>query len=118
MLEELSLSTNIIYISNIIKCSPTDNRNLLPLEIEKGEPYFKKQLSIIKPKLIVTLGRLAAFTIVQNKDALNLRNQIFKYQGVDLVVTYHPAALLRNPNLNKYEKNDFDFIKYNYLLKN
>ncbi len=81
--------------------------------------YLKKQLSIIKTKLIITLGRMSTCTIMKSKDALkNLRNQFFKCQNIDFIETYHSYVLLCNPNFKKYDDVVVDFIKNNYLLKN
>jgi len=119
ILAAINLSRDDIYICNVIKCRPPQNRDPLPREVELCEPYLKTQLSLIKPKLIVALGRIAACTILRTKEPLkNLRNQIFKYEGIDLLVTYHPAALLRNPNFKKPAWEDFQMIRDQYLVKN
>ena len=118
ILAAINLSREDIYICNVIKCRPPQNRDPLPKEVDLCEPYLKTQLSLINPKLIVALGRIAACTILRTKEPLkNLRNKIFKYEGVDLVVTYHPAALLRNPNFKKPAWEDFQMIRDKYLLQ-
>ena len=105
-----------VYICNVLKCRPPENRDPLPSEVEKCEPYLINQLQIIQPKLIVALGRIAACTILKTKESLkNLRNQTFKYAGIDLMVTYHPAALLRNPNFKRPTWEDFQLIRDKYL---
>ena len=115
MLASINLSRDDIYILNVLKCRPPDNRDPSKLEIEKCEPYLKEQLKIIKPKLIVALGRISAMTILRTKESLtNMRNKIFDYEGVDFLVTYHPAALLRNPNFKKYAWEDFKLIRDKY----
>jgi len=115
MLSAINLSRDDVYILNVLKCRPPDNRNPSKIEIEKCEPYLKKQLKIIKPKLIVALGRISAMTILRTKESLtNMRNQIFDYEGIDFLVTYHPAALLRNPNFKKYAWEDFKLIRDKY----
>ena len=104
MLFSINLNRENIYILNVLKCRPPKNRDPLPSEVEKCEPYLLKQIQIIKPNLIVALGRIAAGTILRTNEPLkNLRNQIYKYANIDLLVTYHPAALLRNPNYKKSE---------------
>jgi len=119
MLGAIELRRKDIYICNVLKCRPPNNRDPLPNEVELCEPYLKTQLSLIKPKLIVSLGRVSAFTILKTKEPLkNLRNKTFKYEGIDLFVTYHPAALLRNPNYKKPAWEDFKMIRDRYLLKN
>ena len=115
MLSSINLSRDDVYILNVLKCRPPDNRDPSKMEIEKCEPYLKKQLKIIKPKLIVALGRISAMTILRTKESLtNMRNQIFDYEGIDFLVTYHPAALLRNPNFKKYAWEDFKLIRDKY----
>ena len=115
MLFSINLSRDDVYILNVLKCRPPDNRDPSKIEIEKCEPYLKKQLKIIKPKLIVALGRISAMTILRTKESLtNMRNQIFDYEGIDFLVTYHPAALLRNPNFKKYAWEDFKLIRDKY----
>jgi len=115
MLISINLSRDDVYILNVLKCRPPENRDPSKMEIEKCEPYLKKQLKIIKPKLIVALGRISAMTILRTKDSLtNMRNQIFDYEGIDFLVTYHPAALLRNPNFKKYAWEDFKLIRDKY----
>jgi len=115
MLSSINLSRDDVYILNVLKCRPPENRDPSKMEIEKCEPYLKKQLKIIKPKLIVALGRISAMTILRTKDSLtNMRNQIFDYEGIDFLVTYHPAALLRNPNFKKYAWEDFKLIRDKY----
>ena len=116
MLAAIELKRDDVYICNVLKCRPPNNRNPLPSEVEKCEPYLINQLNHINPKLIVALGRISACTIMKTKESLkNLRNQIFTYEGIDLLVTYHPAALLRNPNFKKPAWEDFRFIRDKYL---
>lgn len=117
ILSAINVSREDIYICNVVKCRPPNNRDPLPAEVEKCEPYLVQQLQIIKPKLIVALGRVSACTLLKKKEPLkDLRNKIFKYAGIDLLVTYHPAAILRNPNFKKPTWDDFKIIRDNYLL--
>ena len=119
ILAAVSLSRDDVYICNVLKCRPPQNRDPLPSEVDQCEPYLKAQLALINPKLIVALGRVAACTILKTKEPLkNLRNQTFKYEGIDLVVTYHPAALLRNSNFKQPTWEDFQMIRDKYLIKN
>jgi DNA polymerase len=116
ILAAIELTRNDVYICNIVKCRPPNNRDPLPSEVEKCEPYLIKQLHLISPKLIVALGRIAACTMLKTKEPLkNLRNQIFTYAQIDLLVTYHPAALLRNPNFKKPAWEDFQLIRDKYI---
>ena len=87
-----------VYICNILKCRPPNNRDPQPDEIAECEPYLKRQIAIIQPKVICTLGRFAAQTLLRSSEAMGrLRGQAHQYEGIPLVATYHPAALLRNP---------------------
>ena len=116
ILKAIDLTRDDIYILNVLKCRPPDNRDPYPSEIDECEPYLKKQLKIIEPKLIVALGRISAMTLLKKKDSLgDFRNKIHKYEDIDLLVTYHPAALLRNPNFKKPTWEDFKYIKKNYI---
>jgi len=118
MLAAIKLSRNDVYICNVLKCRPPNNRDPLPSEVEKCEPYLINQLHLINPKLIVALGRISACTILKTNESLkNMRNQIFTYAGIDLFVTYHPAALLRNPNFKQPAWEDFKLIRDKYLLQ-
>ena len=99
ILAAVQLRREDVYICNILKCRPPNNREPLPTEVEACEPYLKKQLEIIKPKLIMCLGRIAGQSLLKTNTSLSeLRNNIYEYQGIKVLVTYHPAALLRNPN--------------------
>ena len=86
-----------VYIANVLKCRPPGNRTPSPLEVESCRPYLDRQIALIRPKLIVALGKSAATTLL-NVDATiaSLRGRVHRYQGVPLIVTYHPAYLLRN----------------------
>ena len=113
ILAAISLSRDKgVYICNVLKCRPPDNRDPLPSEVEKCEPYLKEQINLIKPKLIVALGRVAAKTLLNNDLALkDMRSIKHDYYGTPLVVTYHPAALLRNQNLKPATWEDFKWIR-------
>ena len=119
ILTSINLNRSDVYICNVLKCRPPKNRDPLPSEVELCESYLKTQLSIIKPNLIVALGRIAACTLLKKNELLkNLRNKIFKYENFDLIVTYHPAALLRNPNFKIEAVKDFQLIYNKYLQYN
>ena len=99
ILAAVQLRREDVYICNILKCRPPNNRDPLPQEAESCEPYLKKQIEIINPKLILCLGRIAGQTLLKTKATLSeLRQNVYQYQGVKVLVTFHPAALLRNPN--------------------
>jgi len=87
-----------VYICNVVKCRPPDNRDPDPEEIYQCEPYLIRQLETIEPKVICTLGRFAAQTLLRTSDSIGrLRERWHNYHGIPLRVTYHPAYLLRNP---------------------
>ena len=116
MLDSINLSREKVYILNVLKCRPPDNRDPLASEIEMCEQYLKKQLEIINPKLVVSLGRISAMTLLKTKESLkNLREKKLSYEGIDFLATYHPAALLRNPNFKKYAWEDFKLIRDKYI---
>jgi uracil-DNA glycosylase family 4 len=98
MLAAIDLSRDAnVYIANVLKCRPPGNRNPAPEEVAKCTPHLRRQIELIGPKLIVAMGRFAAQTLL-NTDAsiASLRGRVHSYAGVPLIVTYHPAYLLRN----------------------
>lgn len=99
MLAALGLKREQVYIANVLKCRPPNNRDPQPNEVEQCEPYLIRQIELIRPKLIVALGRHAAHSLLKTDLALaRLRGQRLSYQNIPLVVTYHPAYLLRTPS--------------------
>lgn len=89
---------NNVFIANVLKSRPPGNRNPKPEEVSACLPYLERQIELIQPKLIVALGRFAAQSLLATDAPLgSLRGQVHHYRGVPLVVTYHPAYLLRNP---------------------
>lgn len=87
-----------VYIANVIKCRPPGNRNPTPEEVQQCEPYLIRQVQLVQPKLMVAMGRFAAQTLLRTQEPIGrLRGRIHHYEGIPLVVTYHPAYLLRNP---------------------
>jgi len=102
ILKAIKFSRDEVFICNIVKCRPPDNRTPLPEEMDTCIPYLAKQIELIKPKLILCLGLTAAKGLLKKKDSLtSLRGQVFEYEGIKTMVTFHPAALLRNPNWKK-----------------
>ena len=96
-----------VYICNILKCRPPGNRNPEPDEIDCCEPYLHKQLAIIRPRLILALGKFAAQWLLQTKTPIGrLRGKFGRYQGIPCLATYHPAYLLRNPRDKKVVLDD------------
>jgi DNA polymerase len=102
MLKAIKFERREVYIGNVVKCRPPENRTPLPNEMETCMPYLKKQVELIKPKLILCLGLTAAKGLLKKRESLGeLRKSIFDYEGAKVIVTYHPAALLRNPHWKK-----------------
>jgi len=102
ILKAIKFSRDEVFIGNIVKCRPPDNRTPLPEEMDTCIPYLAKQIELIKPKIILCLGLTAAKGLLKKKDSLtSLRGQVFEYEGIKTMVTFHPAALLRNPNWKK-----------------
>jgi uracil-DNA glycosylase len=92
---DLKRSENV-YIANVLKCRPPGNRNPEPEEVAKCTPFLKQQIALIQPKLIIAMGRFAAQTLLASDASIaSMRGRVFRYEGVPLIVTYHPAYLLR-----------------------
>ena len=99
ILAAIDLRREDVFIANVIKHRPPGNRNPLPNEIAACSPYLVRQLELIKPGVILALGTFAAQTLLGTKESIGkLRGTVHRYHGIPLVVTYHPAALLRNPS--------------------
>lgn len=85
-----------VFIANVLKCRPPGNRNPEPEEVAQCEPYLRRQIALIQPKLIVVLGRFAAQSLLRTTTPIGkLRGTVHSYEGIPVVVTYHPAYLLR-----------------------
>jgi uracil-DNA glycosylase family 4 len=94
----INLSRDDVFIANVLKHRPPGNRNPLPEEVTACSPYLVRQIELVRPKVILALGTFAAQTLLETKLTIGkLRGQVHRYYGVPLIVTYHPAALLRNP---------------------
>jgi len=118
ILRAIDLTRDKVYIANVLKCRPPENRDPKTDEIDLCEPYLIHQIKLIQPKLIVALGRIAGSTLLRSKESLsNMREKVYDYHGTDMVVTYHPAALLRNPNWKRPAWEDFKKIREMYLAK-
>jgi DNA polymerase len=103
ILKAINLSRDEVFIANVVKCRPPGNRTPNPVEMDTCMPYLKKQIEIIKPKAILCLGLTAAQGVLKKRDSLTkMRGQVFDFESgsrsTKVMVTYHPAALLRNPN--------------------
>lgn len=102
ILAAIGFGRDEVFITNVLKCRPPDNADPLPHQVASCEPYLERQIELIEPAVILTLGRHAARTLLRNDAPMGaLRGRVFEYRGVPLVATYHPAALLRNPKLKR-----------------
>jgi DNA polymerase len=98
----MGLKREDVYICNVVKCRPPDNRNPEPDEVASCEPFLKKQVDLVKPKIIVGLGKFAVQTLLQTKVPITrIRGNWHSYHGIKLMPTLHPAYLLRNPSDKK-----------------
>ena len=111
MLAAINLKRDDVFIANVLKCRPPNNRDPLPEEIVKCEPYLHKQLEYIKPRILVALGRVSGSVLLREEKALReFREDTHIYNNIPLIVTYHPAALLRNPQWKRSAWIDFKKI--------
>ena len=101
-----------VYLANILKCRPPDNRDPLSSEVDKCEPYLIEQIEMIKPKLIMALGKVSAKILLKNEIPIDkMRGTVYNYYGTPLKVTYHPDSLLRNPDFKKFAWEDFQWAR-------
>ena len=101
-----------VYLANILKCRPPDNRDPLSSEIDKCEPYLIEQIEMIKPKLIMALGKVSAKILLKNEIPMDkMRGTVYNYYGTPLKVTYHPDSLIRNPDFKKFAWEDFQWAR-------
>jgi uracil-DNA glycosylase family 4 len=108
----IDLTRDHVYIANIIKCRPPQNRNPEPDEVASCEPFLFRQIDVIKPRVIVALGKYAAQTLLRTETPISrLRGQVFDYRGAKLIPTFHPAYLLRNPSSKREVWEDMKLVK-------
>jgi len=111
IIEAMGLTRSDVYICNILKCRPPGNRNPRPEEIKICEPFLIGQLQAIRPRVICAMGTFAAKTLLQTEMPISrLRGRFHTYQGIELMPTYHPAYLLRNPAGKKLVWSDMQMI--------
>ena len=111
MIVRMGLSRDDVYICNVLKCRPPNNRNPLPSEIESCQPYLLRQLRAIGPEVIVALGTFAAQTLLATKEPISkLRGRLHEYHGIPLMPTFHPSFLLRSGP-------DFRWIVWEDMMK-
>ena len=112
IIEAIDLTRDDVYIANIIKCRPPQNRNPEQDEVDSCEPFLFRQIEVIKPKVIVALGKYAAQTLLKTETPISrLRGQVLDYRGAKLVPTFHPAYLLRNPSSKREVWEDMKLVK-------
>lgn len=115
ILEAIKFSRDDIFIANILKHRPPDNRDPKPAERQRSLPYLYRQIEIINPKLILCLGRISAQTLLGNSEAMkDMRGTFHPFRGIELMVTYHPAALLRNPQWKRGTWEDVQKLRERY----
>ena len=115
IIEAVGMKREEVYICNILKCRPPNNRDPLPEEMETCTPYLQKQIDLVKPKFIICLGRISAQWLLKTNGSLtSLRGKAHDFRGAKLNVTYHPAALLRNPNWKRPAWDDMKMFKAMY----
>ena len=111
IITSMGLKREEVYICNILRCSPPENRNPQPDEIAACEPFLIRQLQAIRPRVICALGTFAAQTLLKSEASISiLRGRFHYYQGIELMPTYHPAYLLRNPAAKKHVWEDVKMI--------
>ncbi len=112
ILEAIHFKREEVFICNILKCRPPNNRKPQPEEVEQCIPYLKKQIELVRPKVILCLGLTAAENLLGTTESLGkLRGRVMQYEGIPLMVTYHPAALLRNPNWKRPAWEDVQAVR-------
>lgn len=117
MRQEIGLERDQCYIANVVKCRPPGNRDPLPLEIDACRPYLERQVELVAPKVVVTLGNFATRTLLETAEGIRkVRGHVYPFRGVHLVPTYHPAAALRGGGEIVAEMRA-DFVRAKALLR-
>ncbi|MEX2585533.1 MAG: uracil-DNA glycosylase, partial [Balneolaceae bacterium] len=115
ILESIRFRREEVYIANILKHRPPKNRDPKPEERERSLPYLIRQIELVDPSLILCLGRISATTLLGTDDSLkNLRGRLHSFMNRELMVTYHPAALLRNPQWKRPVWEDVQLLRRRY----
>jgi DNA polymerase len=111
IIEAIGLRREDVYIANVIKCRPPQNRNPEPDEVETCEPFLFRQVDALKPRVIVALGKFAAQTLLRTSEPISrLRGRVCDYRGAKLIPTFHPAYLLRNPSSKRQVWEDMKLV--------
>jgi DNA polymerase len=112
LLASIGFPRDSVYICNVLKCRPPNNRNPLPNEIESCSGFLRAQIDTVAPKVLLAVGKFAAQTLVQSEESIGrLRGQIHTYRDLPVVVTYHPAYLLRSPQATRIAWTDFQLLR-------
>jgi len=115
ILEAIGFGRDQVFITNVLKCRPPGNADPQPHQVAACEPYLVRQIELIQPAAILALGRHAAHTLLRTDAPMSaMRGRVFRYQGVPLVATYHPAALLRNASLKRPTWEDVQLLRRVY----
>lgn len=102
MIEAMGVQRKDVFIANIVKCRPPENRVPLPHEVEQCIPFLKDQIQAVRPKVIVALGATSAKTLLKSEETISdLRKEVWEFESTPLIATFHPAYLLRNPAAKK-----------------
>jgi DNA polymerase len=120
ILEAIDFKREEVYIANIIKCRPPENRRPEADEVAECEPYLYKQIDLVKPKFILALGLTAVNTLLKSKHTMGaIRGKVLEFRGIPMMTTYHPAALLRNPEWKRAAWEDVQLLRklYNEILQ-
>jgi DNA polymerase len=111
----VSLRRETVFIGNVIHCRPPENRVPLPFEVQQSAPYLRRQLEALRPRIICCLGKTAAEHLLGSKASLaSMRGRVYRLLGAKLIVTYHPAAVLRNPDLKRPVWEDMQLLAREY----
>jgi uracil-DNA glycosylase len=112
IIESINLKREDVYICNVLKCRPPENRNPEPDEVASCNPFLKKQLAVIRPKIVCCLGTFAAQTVLQTAASISkLRGRFFDMDGIRVIATFHPAYLLRSPDKKREVWEDMKQIR-------
>lgn len=112
IIQAIDLTREQVYITNIVKCRPPNNREPEPDEAEACRPFLDRQIDAVRPKVICALGRVSALSLLRTDEGITrLRGRVFSYRGAKLVPTYHPAFLLRNPGMKRQCWEDMKLVR-------
>jgi len=115
IIEAMGMSRAEVFICNLLKCRPPNNRDPQPGEVAECEPYLKRQIEIVRPKIICTLGKVAAQVLLKSTETIGrMRGRLHEYEGIPVICTYHPAALLRNASWKRPTWEDMKWLRREY----